>query len=69
MASTRRAEVVRRHLTGVSGARTTPLFDGDVTIITGAGRGIGREAALLFARNGARLVLQGASGRPRVGGW
>lgn len=32
-------------------------LDGKVAIITGAGRGIGREYALLFAREGARLVV------------
>jgi len=32
-------------------------LEGRVAIITGAGRGIGREAALLFAREGARVVL------------
>lgn len=32
-------------------------LDGKVAIITGAGSGIGRAAALLFAQEGARLVL------------
>ncbi|HMF09806.1 MAG TPA: glucose 1-dehydrogenase [Thermoanaerobaculia bacterium] len=32
-------------------------LDGKVAIITGAGSGIGREAALLFAREGARVVV------------
>ena len=30
---------------------------GKVVLITGAGRNIGRETALMFAREGARLVL------------
>jgi NAD(P)-dependent dehydrogenase (short-subunit alcohol dehydrogenase family) len=33
------------------------LLDGKVAIVTGAGRGIGREEALLFAREGARVVV------------
>lgn len=33
------------------------LLDGKVTIITGAGSGIGKAAAQIFARHGARLVL------------
>ncbi len=32
-------------------------FDGKVAVITGAGSGIGRAAALLFARAGARVVV------------
>ena len=35
------------------------LLDDQVVIITGAGTGIGREAALLFADQGATLVLAG----------
>ena len=34
-------------------------LDGQITIITGAGTGIGREAALMFAEEGATLVLAG----------
>ena len=32
-------------------------FDGSVTVITGAGSGIGRATALLAAQRGATLVL------------
>jgi NAD(P)-dependent dehydrogenase (short-subunit alcohol dehydrogenase family) len=35
----------------------TPVLDGKVAVITGAGRGIGRATALLFARHGARVVV------------
>lgn len=37
-------------------------LDGRVSIITGAGRGIGREHSLLFAREGARVVVNDLGG-------
>jgi NAD(P)-dependent dehydrogenase (short-subunit alcohol dehydrogenase family) len=39
-------------------------LDGRVAIITGAGRGIGREHALLFAAEGARVVVNDLGGGP-----
>ncbi|HEX9681643.1 MAG TPA: SDR family oxidoreductase [Acidimicrobiales bacterium] len=39
-------------------------LDGRVTIVTGAGRGIGREHALLFAREGAHVVVNDFGGNP-----
>ena len=38
------------------------LLDGKVAIVTGAGRGIGREEALLMARHGAKLVVNDLGG-------
>jgi NAD(P)-dependent dehydrogenase (short-subunit alcohol dehydrogenase family) len=37
-------------------------LDGKVAIVTGAGNGIGREHALLFAREGARVVVNDPGG-------
>jgi NAD(P)-dependent dehydrogenase (short-subunit alcohol dehydrogenase family) len=44
-------------------------FDDEVVLITGAGRGLGREYALAFARRGAAVVvndLPGEAGSPSV---
>ncbi|HEX4162914.1 MAG TPA: SDR family NAD(P)-dependent oxidoreductase, partial [Acidimicrobiales bacterium] len=38
------------------------ICDGRVVVITGAGRGIGREHALLFAREGAKVVINDLGG-------
>ena len=39
-------------------------LDGRVAIITGAGRGLGREHALLFAKEGAAIVVNDLGGAP-----
>src|SRR3979490_995754 len=38
------------------------VLDGRVAIITGAGRGLGREHALLFAAEGAKVVVNDLGG-------
>src|ERR1700704_290961 len=43
-------------------------LDGRVAIITGAGRGLGREHALLFAQEGAKVVVNDLGGDHHGGG-
>jgi NAD(P)-dependent dehydrogenase (short-subunit alcohol dehydrogenase family) len=43
-------------------------LDGRVAIITGAGRGLGREHALLFASEGAKVVVNDLGGDQQGGG-
>ncbi|KII86246.1 hypothetical protein PLICRDRAFT_55973 [Plicaturopsis crispa FD-325 SS-3] len=58
MASSRLAQV-SGHLTNSYGRG---LLAGEVAIITGAGQGIGRSAALLFAKEGAKVVVSDLDG-------
>ncbi|KAJ7259826.1 hypothetical protein C8J57DRAFT_1339245 [Mycena rebaudengoi] len=49
-----RLSQVSQHLSNAYGRG---LLAGEVAIITGAGQGIGRSAALLFAKEGAKVVI------------
>ncbi|KAK0442296.1 uncharacterized protein EV420DRAFT_1278402 [Desarmillaria tabescens] len=54
MASNNRLSQISGHL---SNTHSRGLLANEVAIITGAGQGIGRSAALLFAKEGAKVVI------------
>lgn len=54
MASNKRLSQITSHL---SNSHSRGLLADEVAIITGAGQGIGRSAALLFAKEGAKVVI------------
>ena len=50
--ASKRVEQISRHLNYPKG-----MLAGQVAIVTGSGQGIGAEAAMLFANEGAKVVI------------
>lgn len=55
--SSERLAQVKDHLRPVSTTFAQGLLAGQTGIVTGAGQGIGAETAILFAREGAKVVV------------
>ena len=53
----KRAEQIAAHLNYPKG-----MLQGQVAIITGSGQGIGAEAARLFAKEGAKVIVSDIDG-------
>ena len=67
-----RLSQVSGHIAPQSSTSRAGLLDGQVAIITGAGQGIGAAAAVLFAAEGAKVVvsdIDASESLPRAVPW
>jgi 3-oxoacyl-[acyl-carrier protein] reductase len=62
MSSSKRVEQIAGHLNYPKG-----MLAGQTAIITGSGQGIGAEAAKLFAKEGAKVVVADVDGSKSTG--